>query len=125
MATPGGEAMRLRLALLLVTTLVLAACGGDASPTPGPTTEPTSEPTDLFVESPEPSGAVEPTPTEEPVNPTAEPTASKQTYRVKKGDTMWEIAREFGISVAALRKANPKVDPNTMRVGTVLVIPSE
>lgn len=117
--------MRRRLALLLVTTLVLAACGGDASPTPGPTSEPNPEPTDLFVETPEPSGAVEPTPTEEPVVPTEEPTAAKKTYRVKKGDTMWEIAREFGISVAALKKANPKVDPNSMRVGTILVIPSE
>jgi LysM repeat protein len=115
--------MRRRLALLLVTTLVLAACGGGGSPTPGPTAELTPEPTDLFVESPEASGMVEPTPTEEALNPTAEPTAAEETYKVKKGDTMWQIAKKFGVTVAALKKANPKVDPNKMRVGTVLVIP--
>jgi LysM repeat protein len=115
--------MRRRLALLLVTTLILAACGG-ASPTPGPTAELTPEPTDLFVESPGASETVEPTVTEEPLNPTAEPTAATKTYKVKKGDTMWQIAKKFGITVAALKKANPKVDPNKMRVGTILVIPS-
>jgi LysM repeat protein len=116
--------MRRRLALLLVTTLVIAACGGGASPTPGPTPELTPEPTDIYVESPEPSETAEPPATEEPP-PTAEPTAARKTYKVKAGDTMWEIAQKFGISVAALKKANPKVDPYKMRVGTILVIPSE
>ena len=114
-----------RLALLLVTTLVIAACGGGASPTPGPTAELTPEPTDLFVESPEPAETVEPSPTEEPLNPTAEPTAAKKTYKVKKGDTMWAIAQEFGISLADLKAANPDVDPLKLRIGSKLIIPGQ
>jgi len=117
--------MRRRLALLLVTILVLAACGGAPSPTPAPTQEPTPEPTDIFVETPGPSIDVEPTPTEEPVVPTEEPTTGQQTYTVKKGDTMWAIAKEFGVSLEALKKANPKVNPLKMRVGTVLIIPEK
>jgi LysM repeat protein len=116
--------MRRRLALLLVTTLVLAACGGDAGPTAEPSTVATMEPTDLFVETAEPSGSAEPTATDEPSAPTEEPAATK-TYRVQKGDTMWAIAKEFGVTVAALKKANPKVNPNAMRIGTILVIPTD
>ncbi len=117
--------MRRRLALLLVTTLVLAACGGAASPTPAPTGGPTPEPTDIFVETPGPSIDVEPTPTEEPVVPTEEPTTLPKTYTVKKGDTMWAIANELGVTLDALKKANPKVDPRKMRVGTVLIVPEK
>lgn len=116
--------MRRRLALLLVTTLILAACGGAASPTPAPTGEPTAEPTDIFMETPLPSTGVEPTPTEEP-QPTEAPTSAQKTYTVKKGDTMWAIALKFGVSLDALEKANPKVDPLKMRVGLVLVIPEK
>lgn len=107
--------MRRRLAIALVTLGLVAACGGGATPTPAPTPQPTPQPTDIFVESPEP----EPT-----ADPSAEPTAAAGTrYKVKKGDTMWAIAQEYGISLKALREANPDVDPTTMRVGTVLVIP--
>lgn len=107
--------MRRRLAITLVTLVLVAACGGGATPTPAPTPQPTPQPTDIFVESPEP----EPT-----ADPSAEPTAAAGTrYKVKKGDTMWAIAQEYGISLKALREANPDVDPTTMRVGTVLIIP--
>jgi LysM repeat protein len=94
--------MRRRLAISLVTLGLVAACGGGA-------------PTDIFVESPEPTA--EPTP-----EPTAAPVTGKR-YKVKKNDTMYDIAVKFGITLKALKKANPKVDPNKMRVGTILIIP--
>jgi LysM repeat protein len=107
--------MRRRLAITLVTLGLVAGCGGGATPTPVPL--PTPEPTDVFVESPEPT--IEPLP-EEPT-PTAE--VAGQRYTVKKGDTMWAISQEFGVSLADLKAANPDVDPQRMAVGTILIIP--
>jgi LysM repeat protein len=107
--------MRRRLAITLVTLGLVAGCGGGATPTPVPL--PTPEPTDVFAESPEPT--IEPLP-EEPT-PTAE--VAGQRYKVKKGDTMWAISQEFGVSLADLKAANPDVDPQRMAVGTILIIP--
>jgi len=113
--------MRRRLALLLASASLIIGCGGGATPTAAPTNEatPTPAPTDIFVETPVPSGVVEPTPAPEA---SASPTAGS-TYTVKKNDTMWAIAAKFGITVEALRAANPTVVPTKMRIGTVLVIP--
>lgn len=108
--------MRRRLAISLVTLGLVAACGGGATPTPAPTPEPTPAPTDIFIESPEPT--VEPAATEEPT------AAAGTRYKVKKGDTMWSIAQKYGITLKALREANPDVEPTKMRVGTILVIPA-
>lgn len=51
------------------------------------------------------------------------PTATPYTYQVKKGDTLLGIALHFGLSLDALKAANPNVDPNFLSVGTQLVIP--
>jgi LysM repeat protein len=112
--------MRRPLAILLVTLGLVAACGGSATPTPAPTGSPTPAPTDIFAETPAPTAepsVASPTPIA-----SASPVAGKR-YVVKKGDTMWVIAQKNGITVAALKAANPKVNPNAMRVGTVLIIP--
>lgn len=53
------------------------------------------------------------------------PTPTPFTYTVQPGDTLIRIAEKFGVSVDALRAANPQVSPNAMPVGTVLNIPSE
>ncbi|MFZ5824984.1 MAG: M14 family zinc carboxypeptidase [Bacillota bacterium] len=52
------------------------------------------------------------------------PVQPGQQYVVQPGDTLWAIARRFGLSVAALQRANPGVDPLRLRVGQRLVIPS-
>lgn len=46
------------------------------------------------------------------------------TYTVRTGDVMWTIAQHFGISITALKMANPEVNPVDMRVGTLLHIPT-
>ena len=48
---------------------------------------------------------------------------SEQTYRVKKGDTLSEIAARFNLSQEQLIKANPQIDPDLLMVGEELQIP--
>ena len=46
-----------------------------------------------------------------------------QEHRVVQGETLSHIARQYLISLDALRAANPGIDPRRMQIGTVLVIP--
>ncbi|MDQ7791258.1 MAG: SafA/ExsA family spore coat assembly protein [Clostridia bacterium] len=46
-------------------------------------------------------------------------------YVVKKGDSMWAIARTYGVSLAELVKANPQIEnPNLIYAGQRLNIPA-
>jgi LysM repeat protein len=112
--------MRQRLAILLATTLMVAACGGGATPTPEPSAVLTPAPTDVFAQSPAPSAVASPAP-EASTAPTTPTNGS--TYTVKSGDTMWAISQKLGITLKALKDANPTVDPAKMRIGSVLIIP--
>ena len=47
----------------------------------------------------------------------------RRTYVIKPGDTLDGIARENGTTVAALRKANPDVEPRRLIPGRTLRIP--
>jgi LysM repeat protein len=112
--------MRRRLAFLLAGALVVAACGGGATPTPEPSPSSTPAPPDIFAQSPAPSVVASPAPQASAAPGTS---AGGTTYKVKPGDIMVNIAKKFGITVAALKKANPTVDPTKMQVGSELVIP--
>lgn len=46
------------------------------------------------------------------------------TYRVRKGDSLWTIARRHGVSVARLRRAN-EMSGSRIKPGQVLAIPDE
>ena len=43
--------------------------------------------------------------------------------RVRAGDTLWAIAREYGTTVEAIETANPGVRPEALMPGQTLVIP--
>jgi len=45
------------------------------------------------------------------------------TYTVKPGDTLYSIAKRYGIEVKKLASANGITDPDALKVGTVLIIP--
>lgn len=47
-----------------------------------------------------------------------------RTYRVRSGDTLWEIAQRAGVSVSALARANRRSQRAVLRAGTILRLPS-
>jgi spore coat assembly protein SafA len=48
----------------------------------------------------------------------------ENTYIVKEGDTLWDIARRFGVSLEALLKANPQIkNPDLIYPGQEIRIP--
>lgn len=53
-------------------------------------------------------------------------TPAERTYRVRRGDTLWDIAEAFygdGRKWGRIASANAIRDPRTLRVGAVLTIP--
>ena len=46
-----------------------------------------------------------------------------ETYTVRRGDTLWAIARRYGTTVTALAQANGILDPDRIYPGQVLRIP--
>lgn len=51
------------------------------------------------------------------------PVNSSIHYQVRKGDSYWSIARRHKISVTALEKANPGVNPRALSIGKKINIP--
>ena len=91
----------------------IAATLMDGSVTVLPVTGPTATPT------PTPYG---PTPTPYPtVTP---PAGVGFPYVVQWGDTVYSLARRFGVSATAIIQANNLVNPNFIRAGQVLIIPT-
>jgi len=49
----------------------------------------------------------------------------KKSYQIKSGDTLSQIAKDMGMSLAALKQANPKIENvNKIKVGQTITIPS-
>jgi LysM repeat protein len=100
-----------------------AQAGGDmAEDTPS---SPEATPTEV------PPTGVSPTaiptaipPTSAPVPTTAPSTGGTVTYIVQRGDTLYSIARRYGTTVEAIAVANGIANPNLIRVGQTLAIPS-
>ncbi len=58
-------------------------------------------------------------------NPNDPPCPSGSTaYTVKTGDTLYGIAQRLGTTVAAITDLNPGINPNVLRVGQLICIPS-
>jgi LysM repeat protein len=91
------QAMPITATLMSGSITVLPASSPTAVPTLGPTPHPTAVPP--------PSGVGFP-------------------YCVQWGDTLYSIARRFGVTIDAIVRANGLVDPNMIRAGQILMIPA-
>ena len=131
------------LALLLAAALALAACGGDDAPAAAPEPPPASADPQP---APEPAAAEQPAAAQppQPVNTagqdaqadgqqaqpagaaeqTAPPVATNE-YIVQPGDTLAAIANAHDVRLDDLIRINSIQNPNMLRVGQTLLIPSD
>ena len=61
--------------------------------------------------------------TRTPTPATAAPTPTPIVYIVQEGDTFSGIALRYGVSLDALEKANPTLNPNALPIGAQVVVP--
>ena len=65
--------------------------------------------------------------TEQKVTQPAEKTAKKtnyRTYKIRKGDTFWELEKKNGWPYGTLQKLNPGVNPTKLQIGQTIKIPN-
>ena len=129
-----------RRAASLLLEILLAACAGTpTTPTPASSSPPASSPSAVTTPSPigtpaspftSPSASPATSPVATPVPnpvPTAAPTSScvsLEVYVVVAGDTLWEIAKRHGVTLAVLLAANPQItNRGLIRPGDEITIP--
>jgi LysM repeat protein len=52
------------------------------------------------------------------------PPVGDQQYSIQKGDTYYSIGKQLGVSMQAIKDANPGVDPTRLQVGQTITVPS-
>jgi LysM repeat protein len=110
-------------ALILIALLAACAPKSTRVPPPSATLLPTNQ---TAISSPRPLSTTSATPTPTASNtPTAIATQTPTPfyYQVKRDDDLFGIALRFGIPLAALKTANPSVNPNAIGENTTLVVP--
>jgi 5'-nucleotidase len=112
----------------LAASLAIVGCQNKSGS--NPSAETTDAP--LYTSNPAPAPVYEPTPmpatpvSASPVGSSSGSMSMGSTYTVKKGDTLYGIARARygdGKQWKRIAEANPGVDPNKIKVGQTLVIP--
>jgi LysM repeat protein len=68
--------------------------------------------------------ASEPVPAPLPPPAASETPTDAKAYKIVKGDTLKKIATAHGVSLKALTKANPNVDPSKLKVGQTIQVPA-
>lgn len=118
------------LAMALAGVISLSACGSSGSVSGTPTvtaTEQAIQPIPIVTPTPGApgtagAGATTPAPG---ITPTPVPATNGQngSYTVQQGDTLYEIAVKFNVTLQALMQANALTDASSIQAGQVLVIP--
>jgi LysM repeat protein len=60
-----------------------------------------------------------------PVSDVPPPTPDASEYTIARGDTFYGIAQKHGVSMNAVSKANPGVDPTRLRPGQKIKVPAK
>ena len=47
---------------------------------------------------------------------------SKKVHVVKRGDTLWSIAQQYGTTVSKLKELNPGINPDRLQIGQEIVV---
>jgi serine-type D-Ala-D-Ala carboxypeptidase/endopeptidase (penicillin-binding protein 4) len=69
-----------------------------------------------------PDGIAAPAPV--PSRPLTPEATATQTHRIGRGETLSHLARRYGVSVSAIERANPGLDPRRIHVGQSVRIPT-
>ena len=75
---------------------------------------------------PPPAAPARPAPPAAPAAPAAPAPTTQRTYTIKPGDSLWKISKEVygdATKYEQIQKANPTLDPQLLKPGTVIVIP--
>lgn len=117
------------VALAVVGLLILGSVFGILNGAPAESASPTASPTPSLSASPvassPPASVAASAPASAPApsaTPVVTPAPSQRTYVVKQGDTLNQIAQQFGTTAEAIRAANG-LTSDTINVGQVLIIP--
>jgi len=111
--------MRTLFIYLSVIALLLCGCGQViTAPTPTPVA---TAPVNLPAVTPRPTSTPAPATPATPPTPASTPTPV--IHKVQAGDTLIDIAKQYGISAEALQEANAILDPQLLQINQELVIP--
>lgn len=95
----------------------------DPTNVPGFDTEPTTTTNDPGFGVP-PQTEYTQTPPPITTQPPPVTLGATKEYKIKAGDTFYSIGKEFGVSMNALKEANPTVDPSKLQIGKAITIPA-
>jgi LysM repeat protein len=110
------------LLLCILLAVLLTACDTVVTPQPTPGPSPTSTPLPGHTPLIGPAGTAPALPLADTATPTVSPTPI--VYVIQSGDTLLEIAQEYGVSVEAIQRVNGIEDPRFLRVGQEVLIPT-